>query len=109
MGAMTTIHHVMTPEDWAAFQASGTSRVSTRGRSLDDEGFVHCSFDDQVERVIAGFYADLPEIAVVSLDRDRIAPPVVVEAATDGSGEYPHVYGPLNLDAVVEVVLRPPG
>lgn len=106
---MNPIHHVMTPEDWAAFQAGGTSRVSTRGRTLEEEGFVHCSFPDQVDRVVAAFFADLPEVAVVTLDRDRISAPVVVEAAVDGSGEYPHVYGPLNLDAVVEVVLRPPG
>jgi glutathione S-transferase len=98
----------MTPEGWARFQAEGRSEQSTRDRTLAEEGFIHCSYAPELEATIGRYYADLPEIAVVTLDPDRLSARVVDEATADGT-IFPHVYGALTLDAVVEVVLRPPG
>lgn len=97
------IHHVMTPEGWARFRADGESRQSTRDVTLEEEGFIHCSYAEQLDGTLARFYADLPEVVVLSLDPDRLGAEVIVE------GGFPHVYGPLPLDAVVDVVHRPPG
>ena len=100
---MAQIFHVMTPEAWAAFQEAGVSENSTRDRTLAEEGFIHCSYAEQLEGTLGRFYADLPEVVVVALDPKRLEAPVEVE------GGFPHVYGPLTIDAVVEATHRAPG
>ena len=97
------IHHVMTPEGWDRFQAAGTSEQSTRDLTLAEEGFIHCSYAEQLEGTLGRFYADLPEVVVVTLDPDKLGSEIRVE---DG---FPHVYGPLTIDAVVDVTHRSPG
>lgn len=98
----------MTPEDWAAFETSGLSTVSTRGLDLAEVGFIHCSYHPQVEGTIERFYGDLPEVVVVTLDPDRLPAEVKDEPAEDGT-LFPHVFGPLTMGAVTEVVRRQPG
>ena len=58
------IFHLTTPEVWAAARESGSWTTSTRGRSLEQEGFVHCSEAHQVEGVRAFWFADLEGRAV---------------------------------------------
>jgi uncharacterized protein (DUF952 family) len=99
----TTFVHMAMPDDWAAAQASGEYRMSTRGVTLDQEGFIHCSFDDQVEGTANRFYADVDELVLVRVDPTLLHSDVVVEPPFPGSAEhFPHVYGPIPLTAVVE-------
>jgi glutathione S-transferase len=97
------IHHVMTPEGWARFQETGTSEQSTRDLTLAEEGFIHCSYDEQLEGTLGRYYADLPEVVVVTLDPELLSAEIRVENG------FPHVYGPLEIDAVVVVARRSPG
>ncbi len=97
------IHHVMTPEGWERFQADRQSRQSTRDLTLEEEGFIHCSYADQLEGTLGRYFADLPEVVVLTLDPERL------DAEMREEGGFPHVYGPLPLDAVVDVVRRAPG
>ncbi|MDX6254200.1 MAG: hypothetical protein QOJ11_534 [Frankiales bacterium] len=96
------IFHISSPEDWQAAQQSGDYRSSTRGRTLEDEGFIHCSRLDQVAGVLAAYYAGAGPLLLLTIDPalltsdwrdDEIAPGVF----------YPHVYGPIDLAAVVGV------
>ena len=98
----------MTLEDWARFEAAGLSVQSTRDRTLAEEGFIHCSYTDQVEGTLQRFYGDLDDVVVLTLDADRLDAKVIDEPAEDGT-LFPHVYGPLTIGAVVEVVRRKPG
>jgi glutathione S-transferase len=100
--------HISLPDDWEAAQAAGEYTISTRGRSLAEEGFIHCSFDDQLAGTLGRFYADVDEVLVLRIDPDRLESPLVVEDLI-GSGQlFPHVYGPIPLAAVVEVTkVRP--
>ena len=98
----------MTLEDWAEFEAAGLSLQSTRDRTLAEEGFIHCSYTDQVEGTLQRFYGDLDDVVVLTLDPHRLDAEIVDEAAEDGT-LFPHVYGPLTIGAVVEVVRRKPG
>jgi uncharacterized protein (DUF952 family) len=97
------IFHIALRPDWAAARAAGGPYViSTRSRTLDDVGFIHaCHSLDQVEKVRAAFYADLGDLLLLVIDTDRLAAPVRHEEA-DGDS-YPHIYGPLPLDAVIDV------
>jgi uncharacterized protein (DUF952 family) len=93
----------MTPEGWSRFQADGTSTQSTRDLTLAQEGFIHCSYAEQVDGTIGRYYADLPEVVVVTLDPDLLEHEIKVENG------FPHVYGPLTIGAVVDVDRRAPG
>lgn len=105
------IHHVALPEDWAKAKEAGTYRRSTRGRSLEEEGFIHCAYPDQIDGVLQRFYADIAgPLLRLDIDPARLASPVVAEPPAPGLTElFPHIYGPIDLDAVVEVhPLTPP-
>ena len=100
----TSIFHVALASDWAAAQAAGEYAVSTRGRTLAEEGFIHGSRVDQWEAIRDRFYADVTEpLVLLEIDPGLVTSPVVVEYVAEADQEFPHVYGPINLDAVVGV------
>lgn len=105
---MSRIFHVATLADWEAALRSGSYTTSTRGRTLAEEGFVHASHEDQWPLVRARFYADVTEpLVLLVIDVDRLGVPVV-EEEVPGTGErFPHVQGPIDPRAVVDV--RPLG
>jgi glutathione S-transferase len=102
------LFHIMTPDGWTRFQETGSSDQSTRDLTLAQEGFIHCSYAEQLDATIERFYADLPEVVVVTLDPDLLEAEVKEDPTPDGT-LFPHVYGPLTLDAVVDVSHRTPG
>ncbi|MDQ4100256.1 MAG: DUF952 domain-containing protein [Chloroflexota bacterium] len=76
--------------------------MSTLGATLERVGFIHCSFRDQVERIGSFLYATVAEpIIVLEIDPRRLSVPVRVENLEGGSELFPHIYGPLVIDAVV--------
>jgi uncharacterized protein (DUF952 family) len=99
--------HLLAESDWLAL--AGASSYSPA--SLAAEGFVHCTAgDDLMLQVARSFYADeTEELIVLSLDADRLDSEVRWEtpspAPPPGSAvtEFPHVYGPIDLGAVVGV------
>jgi uncharacterized protein (DUF952 family) len=101
------VFHVALASDWQAAEEAGDYRVSTLGRSLEEEGFLHASFSHQWPGVLAAYYADVEEpLVLLEIDPDRLDVPLVVEAPAGsgpGAEEFPHVYGPLSLAAVVGV------
>jgi len=95
------ILHAALPEDWAAAFAAGDYRVSTRGMSLAEVGFIHASTPEQVEGVVNRFYADLDELVLLTIDVGRLGADVVWEPPADEVDElFPHIYGPLPIEAV---------
>jgi uncharacterized protein (DUF952 family) len=71
---------------------------------LDEVGFVHCAHAGQVEGVADRYYAEV-DVPLVLLEIDpSVLQSPVVEEVPDGRGEaFPHVYGPIDVDAVVGV------
>jgi glutathione S-transferase len=74
-----------------------------RTDSLAGEGFIHCCFADQVAAAANRFYATATEVLVVTLDPARLTHPLREELSSSGK-LFPHVYGPINRDAVTAVV-----
>ena len=100
------IYHLAIPADWERAAERGLYAVSTRGRSLGDEGFIHCSFAHQIEPVANTWYRDLDQLVILRLDPEALAAEVRVEPSSDGSGGlFPHVYGPIPAAAVAETVV----
>ncbi len=96
------IFHLAVPEDWDAARLQGSYRMSTRGRTLEDEGFIHCSTDRQLAGTANRFYGDLDRLTVLNLDVSRLGAEVRWEPPAPGSHEvFPHIYGPIPLEAVV--------
>jgi uncharacterized protein (DUF952 family) len=105
------IFHLAERADWDAARTSRYYDRSTRGRSLAEEGFVHCAHAHQWQRVRDRFYADVHEpLLLLTIDTDLLDAPVVEEPGEPGSDErFPHVYGAIPLGAVVAVTeLAPP-
>jgi glutathione S-transferase len=97
------IYHAALPADyWEAALATGSYEISTRGMTLTDVGFIHASYEHQVEGVANTFYPDVDELVLLTIDRETIGAPVVDEPVPTGE-EFPHIYGPLPVDAVVDV------
>ncbi|MDG4791150.1 DUF952 domain-containing protein [Micromonospora sp. WMMD1102] len=96
------IFHIAEEADWAAAQVAGDYRISTRGRSLADEGFIHASRRGQVLGVAEAAYSDAGPLLLLRIDPDRLSSPVRDDEVAPEI-VFPHIYGPLNLDAVVEV------
>lgn len=99
MTTHTTIHHLALREDWDAAVAQGEYRTSTRGMTLEDVGFIHASFTDQVAATAGRFYGDvLDDLLVLELDGDAIAAAGIDVRHEDvGTGElFPHIHGPVD-------------
>ncbi|WP_043626427.1 DUF952 domain-containing protein [Nonomuraea candida] len=88
------IHHLALRTDWEAARKAGEYRISTLGRTLEEEGFIHCSRDlTQLRTVHATYYGHLTEPLLI-LDIDPTGLDIRIENG------YPHLYGPLPLTAV---------
>jgi uncharacterized protein (DUF952 family) len=100
--ARMRIFHVATRADWRAARDGGSYATSTRGRTLAQEGFIHAARRDQVSQVLAAFYSDVEEpLVVLEIETDLLD----AEWREDQVGDqtFPHVYGPINANAVVGV------
>lgn len=95
------LYHLALAADWDAARAAGRYEVSTRGVTLAEEGFIHLSRADQVAATAERFYADVEDLLLLVIDPDRLTDEVRDDPVGDDT--FPHLYGPLPLDAVVEV------
>jgi uncharacterized protein (DUF952 family) len=98
------ILHIAERTHWESARAAGVSyTMSTLGRTLDDEGFIHCSSDmAQVDGVLARFYTGVrrEDLVLLTIDVSRLDAPVRYEPA--GDELFPHVYGPIPVSAVID-------
>jgi glutathione S-transferase len=106
---MSFIYHIATASDWAQAQADGKYTTSTRGKTLAEQGFIHGSTADQVAPVANMIYKGLPDLLVLVIDADRVRPEIRFEQVPGWDEPFPHIYGPLNADAVVETRRLEPG
>lgn len=110
---MTLIYHITTRD--ASLTARQTGEYRTE--SLEKDGFIHCSQLFQVLGVANAFYNGQKDLVLLVIDPARLkaelkyeAPvhPVASDPAPSAADRFPHLYGPLNFDAVVSVVDFPP-
>jgi uncharacterized protein (DUF952 family) len=99
---MSRLFHITDPAAWAEASSAGEYRMSTRGVTLAEEGFIHCSLEHQVPGVVAGLYADVGDLLLLVIDLTKV-PAAVRFEPVDGGEAYPHVFGPLPVAAVTEV------
>lgn len=96
---MHSILHIASRQQWDAAQQKGIYHCD----SLDSEGFIHCSTLLQVIKVANLFFAGQPGLVLLCIDADRLQSELRYDLI-EGGETFPHVYGPLNLDAIVQVL-----
>ena len=94
------IYHIVLPDVWAAFDTGLYIHPS-----LAAEGFIHCSFEHQLDTVIGRYYSGEEKVVVLEIESDRLMSRMIKEPSTN-SEIYPHIYGPINRDAILNVSER---
>lgn len=95
------IYHWCSGSDWE------TATHEYTPADFHRDGFVHCSFRQQVERTATALDRGRDDLVLLCIDQADL--PVVVEDCYDTGEEYPHVYGPIPVDSVVRVLPFRPG
>ena len=88
----------------------GQYTTSTIGKTLAEEGFIHASSHGQVLSVANAFYQNAGEdLVVLVIDPERVTAEIRLDYIPEAGATFPHIYGPLNPDAVIEARPFPPG
>jgi uncharacterized protein (DUF952 family) len=106
---VTFIYHIAAAADWKRAVRDGQYTMSTRGLTLAEQGFIHASTASQVALVANSFYRDIPDLLLLVIDTDRVEPEIRYERVPGQDLPYPHIYGPLNVTAVIEARPFGPG
>ena len=93
------IYHITTKQQWAEAQAKGFYESET----LASEGFIHNSTAAQVAGVLERYYKGKTDLVKLKIEKAKVERPLIFELAGSINEVFPHIYGSLNLDAVVEV------
>lgn len=93
------IYHITTFNEWQNALQQGFYEAS----SLAIEGFIHCSKTEQVQSVLERYFVGMDELVKLNIDINRLTSPLKYELAPSVNEEFPHIYGTLNLDAVIKV------
>lgn len=101
---MHLIIHIVPRNQWADAQRQG----SYEGDTLATEGFIHCSTPQQTLWVANGRFVGRSDLLLLCVDADRLRSELRYEES-EANQLFPHIYGPLNLDAVIQVVPFVPG
>lgn len=101
------LFHITTRTAWNRAQAAREYRAP----SLATEGFIHLSTDEQWRHTLHRFYRDEPDLVILRIDPSRLRSELRFERVDDD--DFPHLYGPLEVDAVLNIrdaphVLRTP-
>lgn len=97
---MPVIYHVTTAADWQEAQQKGFYDHP----SLKDEGFIHCSQEHQVAGVLERYFAGKTDLVKLVIDTDKLTSKYIFDWSPSTHDTFPHVYGKINLEAVIEVL-----
>ncbi|WP_020062476.1 DUF952 domain-containing protein [Bacillus sp. 123MFChir2] len=95
---MKTIMKVMTVQAWENAKEKGVIVEP----SLQEEGFIHCSFLSQSLQVAHKHFASEPSLVLLAIDAERVQAEIKYELATNGE-QYPHIYGVIHTRAISNV------
>jgi uncharacterized protein (DUF952 family) len=93
---MVPILHITTRTEWETSKNLGTYR----SESLTTEGFIHCSTLAQVIGSANRFFKGKQDLVILSIDPTLVTAEIRHEGA-DPNNLFPHIYGELNIDAVI--------
>ncbi len=97
------ILHLAIRADWEEAKTIGRYVWSTRGITVADEGYTHCSFESQWKGVRDRFYSDLTDqdLVLLEIDEEKLTSEVVIEQLGAAPEAFPHIYGRIDIAAVI--------
>jgi uncharacterized protein (DUF952 family) len=96
---MSIIYHITTKQDWQAAQPTGQYESA----SLKEEGFIHCSEERQIPGVIERFFSGKTGLLKLAIETTKLTSQLIYDWSSALEDTFPHIYGPINTSAVVEV------
>ncbi len=94
------IYHITTKNEWEAACKQGFYTAP----SLAAEGFIHCSTDGQVAGVLQRYFAGKTGLVKLVIDTAKLTHELKYELSPSINQAFPHVFGTINLDAVLQVI-----
>jgi uncharacterized protein (DUF952 family) len=94
------LFHVVPASHWSVLP----SQTSYQSERFAEDGFIHLCEPRQLEGVLKRYFLNVPNLMLLVLDPSKLSSPIVYESSSGQTGEsFPHLYGLLNRDAIVEV------
>lgn len=90
------IIHIIDTESWQKNQ----DQTQYFGDSLKSQGFIHCCLPEQVDNVMKTWFPGRKDLLLLEIDSEKLTARLVFENLERGEEKFPHIYGPLNIDAV---------
>jgi uncharacterized protein (DUF952 family) len=97
---MSLIYHICFATEWQKAKETGAYEAV----SLKEEGFIHCSLEHQVSGVLIRYYPGKTGLIKLVIETEKLKSPYIYEWSPSVADTFPHVYGPINIDAVVDVI-----
>jgi uncharacterized protein (DUF952 family) len=94
------IYHVTTRKEWN----NALQENKYEAASLPIEGFIHCRTQQQVAGVLQRYFSGKTNLVKLVIDPSKLVHELKYELAPSIKEEFPHVYGTINIDAVIEVI-----
>jgi uncharacterized protein (DUF952 family) len=94
------IYHVTTIAEWNEALKNGFYEAP----SLHSEGFIHCSKAEQVEAVLERYFKDKKDLVKLVIETTKLTNKLQYDFSPSVNEVFPHVYGVINLEAVIESV-----
>jgi uncharacterized protein (DUF952 family)/flavin reductase (DIM6/NTAB) family NADH-FMN oxidoreductase RutF len=91
-----SIFHIVKKDEWVKLPQN-----TYQNESLKKQGFIHCCTADQIDKVLDQWFKGQTGLILVEINPDLLKAKVKFENLEGGQELFPHIYGPLNLDAVV--------
>jgi len=98
------IYHFTTLQEWEDAQDKG----SYEPPSYQREGFIHCATEEQIDGVLKKHFKHHENLIKLVIDPSRLISTLRYDKDEKQQQEFPHIYGPLNLEAVTEIVFLDP-
>ncbi len=94
------LFHITTRDDWKEYQNDGRYEPE----SLEQEGFIHCSSGNQLKETANRLFGDKDQILLLVIDVSTLGENVKYEVEDDAGEKFPHIYGPLSTNAVIDKI-----
>ncbi len=98
------IYHITKKDEWNKARYLGAYMAD----SLASQGFIHCSTQLQVVRTANAYYSGQQDLVLLKIEEERVKATIRYENPQGGTAMFPHIYGPLNIDAVQKYADFPP-
>ncbi|MCY7360831.1 MAG: DUF952 domain-containing protein [Ignavibacteria bacterium] len=93
------IYHITFKNKWKEALINNSYKTD----SLEKEGFIHCSPEDKISDSANKFFKDQCELIILCIDEKKVKSKIIWEDLYETGFNFPHIYGQLNIDSVIQV------